>query len=84
MNLKKAIIGLGGKNCRKNKIMPDVIIKNFNDGEMFHIEVIGQSTKRYIIHKWIEENIPSYDRISHDIYWMKDEEYAMATKMRWM
>jgi len=50
---------------------------------MYHIEVIGQTTKRHIIHKWIENNIPSYSRISHDVYWFKDEEYVMAIKIRW-
>ena len=65
--------------------MSDVIIKDESRYgiTMYHIEVIGQTTKRHLIHTWIEENIPSYDRISHDVYWMKDEEYAMATKMRW-
>lgn len=65
--------------------MSDIIIinKSYSDSTIYQIEVIGQTTKRHLIHTWIEENIPSYERISHDLYLMKDEEYVIATKIRW-
>ena len=65
--------------------MSDVIIKKRSQYgmTMYHIEIIGQTTKRHIIHKWIENNIPSYRRISHNVYWFKDEEYVVALKLMW-